>query len=157
MTIKELKEGILGINELNFALPNGRLIPSYFHITEMGLKTKKFIDCGNTLRSESLITFQIWHAQDYQHRLDAQKFRQIISAAEPLFDSENLEIEVEYQSDLSLSIFSLSLEEGVFKLIAKESTCLASDHCGIPPEKMKLNLNDLISSSTSCAPGGGCC
>lgn len=45
------------------------MAPAHFHITEMGLVTKNFIDCGNTIREEKLITFQVWYAGDLEHRL----------------------------------------------------------------------------------------
>ncbi len=157
MNIQELKNSLKELETLQFALPNGKLIPEYFHITEMGKKTKHFIDCGNVIRQESLINFQVWYAQDYDHRLSIFKLNKIISASEPLFDNENLEIEVEYQLDMSIGIFGLELKEGIFHLTPKETTCLANDHCGIPSEKMKVSLKDLSQSNNECKPGGKCC
>jgi Family of unknown function (DUF6428) len=145
------------LNTIQFVLPNDRLIPAYFHITEMGKKTKHFIDCGNTIRQESVISFQIWHAQDYDHRLSVGKFEKIIAASNPLFGHENLEVEVEYQNDLSIGLFGLELVDGTFRLTPKNTNCLASNHCGIPAEKMKVNLADLNKEKSSCAPNSGCC
>jgi hypothetical protein len=156
MKLSQLKKSLLGLETIHFSLPNGRLIPEHFHITEMGRKTKEFIDCGNTIRRESLITFQIWVANDYEHRLTKEKFQQIILAAEPLLGEEDLDIEVEYQTDLTLGVFELALENEVFILKPKETNCLAKGHCGIPEEKLKINLSDL-SSKSACTPGGGCC
>ena len=36
--------------EFTIQLPNGTFVPPHFHITEMGLLTKHFIDCGNVVR-----------------------------------------------------------------------------------------------------------
>ena len=157
MKIIDFKNSLIYLNKIQFALPNGKLIPEYFHITEMGKKTKNYIDCGNTIREEKYISFQIWYAQDYDHRLSNEKLLKIITASEPLFQNENLEIEVEYQLDMSIGIFGLDLKNNIFHLIPKETTCLANDHCGIPPEKMKISLKDLQSSNSCCTPNSSCC
>ena len=77
MTIQELKDTLTTQQntpgDLLFKLDNGLIIPPYFHITEMGIKTKHFVDCGGTLRSEQNITFQIWTADDFNHRLTPTK------------------------------------------------------------------------------------
>ena len=69
MTLLEFKEILTqhkdSPNPILFNLDNGGLVPPYFHITEMGLKTKHFVDCGGTLRSEQNITFQIWTEDDF--------------------------------------------------------------------------------------------
>lgn len=157
MTIQEFKKSIENLTKIQFVLPNGKLIPEYFHITEMGKKTKHFIDCGNTIREEKYISFQIWYAQDYDHRLTNEKLLKIISASEPLFEGENLEIEVEYQLDMSMGVFGLTCKNNVFHLTPKETTCLANDHCGIPSEKMKVSLKDLQEKTSCCTPNSGCC
>lgn len=157
MTIRELRNHLKQLDHLTFALPNGKLIPAHFHVTEMGLKTKHYIDCGNTIRQEKLVTFQIWYAQDYEHRLTTKKFEKIIDIAMPLFKDENIAIEVEYQTDLSIGIFDLDFNEGIFFLKSKETTCLASDHCGIPDEKMKISLSSLGKQESSCCSGSSCC
>lgn len=156
MKLSEFKTLSRHAGTLTFALPNGRLVPEYFHITEMGLLTKSYIDCGGTVREEKKISFQIWFAQDYEHRLTLEKLDKIISAAEPLLGAEDLEIVVEYQTDLSISNFGLSYKEGVFHLTPIESHCQAADHCGIPADKMKVSLKDL-GSANSCSPHSGCC
>lgn len=157
MTLKELKQALSQTKTVRVALPNGRLIPEYFHVTEMGKIQKHFIDCGNTIRTEEKISFQIWHAQDYDHRLSPEKFLSIIKASEKLIDNEDLPIVVEYQTDLSLSYFGLTFENEVFQLTPIEATCLANDHCGIPEEKMKISLKDLQNNSSCCTLESGCC
>jgi hypothetical protein len=157
MKINDLKKELKQLNKIQFVLPNGRLVPEYFHITEIGKKTKHFIDCGNTIRQENVISFQLWFAQDYDHRLNVNKFEKIIEASNPLFGGEDLDIEVEYQNDLTIGVFGLELKEGVFNLIAKQTNCLAKDHCGIPSEKLRINIADLGKEQNSCSPKTGCC
>ena len=63
MKLKEFKERLqTHINdgdELLFRLEDGSLIPPYFHITEMGIKIKHFVDCGGVVRTEECINFQM--------------------------------------------------------------------------------------------------
>jgi hypothetical protein len=42
-------------------------------------------------------------------------------------------------------------------LVATQTNCLAQDKCGIPAEKLKVNLTELTTKATTCTPGGGCC
>ena len=80
MKLSEFKNSLMNIESINIQLPNGTFVPSHFHITEMGLLTKNFIDCGNTIREEKLITFQLWFAGDLEHRLTSEKVFKIIAA-----------------------------------------------------------------------------
>lgn len=157
MTLKELKQILAKQETIIFVLPNGRLIPEYFHITEMGKLQKHFVDCGNSIRTAEKISFQIWHAQGYDHRLSPEKFLNIIKTSEKLIDNDDLPLEVEYQTDLSISKFGLKLENDIFHLTPIDATCLANDHCGIPTEKMKISLKDLQNKTSCCTSESGCC
>ena len=55
MNLTELKSLLQAHPEhtLNFALPDGRLIPAHFHVTEVGHIAKKFVDCGGTFRADA--------------------------------------------------------------------------------------------------------
>lgn len=156
MKLSELKLYLNKLSKLNFIQPNGNFIPSHFHITEAGLTTKNFIDCGGTIRTEKTISFQLWTANDLEHRLEPQKLLKIINLAEPLFENEDLEVEVEYQME-TIGRFGLDFDGINFILISKQTNCLAEDQCGIPQEKLNLNLSDLSKSKSSCTPGSGCC
>ena len=68
-------------------------------MTEVGKVTKHFIDCGGTERNEEVISFQLWSANDYDHRLHSKKLLDIIELSEKVLGIEDLEIEVEYQAD----------------------------------------------------------
>lgn len=156
MKISEFKNHLNALKEVSFLLPSGTPIPAHFHITEMGIVTKSFIDCGGSLREERTATFQLWEANDYDHRLSAHKLLGIIAKAEALFPIDSLEIQVEYQQG-TVSKFELSFEEGSFKLMNTFTDCLAKDKCGIQPSKPKRSLALLGNAENSCTPVSGCC
>jgi hypothetical protein len=159
MNISELKSILLKCPELKFRHFNGMEVPSHFHITEAGLTSKHFIDCGGKLRTEKLISFQIWVASDTEHRLLPDKLLKIISLAEPLFEGEDLEIEVEYQSD-TIGKYGLEADKTGFLLTPKLTNCLAMDSCIKPAEKIKINIAEIVSGGSAgngCSPSSGCC
>ena len=155
MYLTQFKEALKTANSLRFRLPNGQLIPQHFHITEVGESLKKFIDCGNTVREEKYIVFQLWYDQDTSHRLSPKKLLTIIEQSEKVLNLEDLEIRVEYQGT-TINIFKLaSTNDGSFKLDKTETACLAEDACGIKPQKKKIVLSYL--KNTECTPNSGCC
>jgi hypothetical protein len=157
MKLLELKEILGNLTEVNFELPNGQLVPSHFHVTEVGKIEKNFIDCGGTVRKESVVNFQLWNADDHDHRLSASKLISIIELSEKVIGIENGEIEVEYQSD-TIGKYGLEFNGWNLVLTSKQTDCLAKDKCGIPEEKTKLDLAELNEEKESCCtPGGGCC
>ncbi len=156
MKLSEIKSALSKVNEVTFTLPNGDQVPPHFHVTEVGNIQKHFIDCGGTIRKESVINFQLFTATDYDHRLSVQKLRSIIQLSEEKLGLENHEIEVEYQGD-TIGKYGLEFKNGVFILISTQTDCLAKDKCGIPQEKPRLRLSTLQAQESSCAPGSGCC
>ncbi|MGY0392494.1 DUF6428 family protein [Bizionia sp. KMM 8389] len=155
MKLSEIKKHLNELQTIGFQLPNGELVPSHFHVTEVGKISKHFIDCGGTVRDESVVNFQLWEADDYDHRLHPEKLLSIIELSEKVLNIEDLEIEVEYQ-DTTIGKYNLDFDGKNFLLTNKLTDCLAKDKCGIPAEKTKLKFSDL-SSSNSCEPGSGCC
>ncbi|CAN5276707.1 hypothetical protein BH09BAC5_BH09BAC5_25710 [soil metagenome] len=85
--------------QLNFKLENGNLVPAHFHITEVGQVMKHFIDCGGTVRDEKVVSFQLWEANDFDHRLAPQKLKDIIALSEKILKINDAEIEVAYKSE----------------------------------------------------------
>lgn len=157
MKLSEIKNQLSTATAVNFILPNGNAVPQHFHITEVGEITKKFIDCGGTIRYEKLVNFQLWEANDFDHRLAPQKLLNIIALSEKVLGIEDAEVEVEYQSD-TIGKYELGFNGKDFLLLAKQTNCLAQDKCGIPTEKLKVSLSDLQKSDKSCCtPGGKCC
>jgi hypothetical protein len=155
MKLSEIKSLLAKAESVDFELENGAKVPEHFHVTEVGVITKNFIDCGGTIRNEKVANFQLWDANDFDHRLKPQKLLNIISLSEKALGMEDLEVEVEYQSD-TIGKYDLSHDGKNFILVAKTTNCLASDKCGIPPQKLKISLTQL-STSNACAPGSGCC
>lgn len=156
MRISELKQQLAQLDAINFKLPDGNYLPAHFHVTEVGLITKHFIDCGGTERTETVANFQLWQAGDYDHRLAPQKFLRILDLSKNILGTEDLDIEVEYQQN-TIGKFGLAFDGKDFLLTAKHTACLASDACGIPAEKQKLSLRELTTASACCTPGSGCC
>lgn len=154
MNLNEFKVALATKSKLLFQLPNGEIVPSHFHVTEVGKIQKTFIDCGGTKRVEERINFQLWTADDVDHSLHPDKLMKIVELAEKQLDLSNVEIEVEYQSN---TIGKYGLEDGgeFFQLVATLTDCLAKDKCGVPEEKTRVSLSSL--NANSCAPGSGCC
>lgn len=157
MKLSQFKQQLNGIQELNFELPDGTLVPQHFHITEVGQIDKHFIDCGGTIRKEKAVNFQLWEAGDFDHRLAPQKLNAIIALSEKVLGLEDGEIEIEYQST-TIGKYGLEFNGKNFLLTTKQSACLASDKCGSTEKKQELSLSDLQTTKTvCCTPGGGCC
>jgi len=156
MKLAEFKEILKGKLTIGFQLPNAELVPSHFHVTEVGQVTKKFIDCGGTIRDEKVVNFQLWEANDYDHRLHPEKLVNIIELSERLLGLENSEIEVEYQGN-TIGKYGLDYQGEHFLLTSTTTDCLAKDKCGIPVEKQKIQLSSVGKSESCCTPGGGCC
>ena len=157
MKLSTLKTQLSVLDSLNFILPNGKYVPKHFHVTEVGMVNKNFIDCGGKVRNEKVVNFQLWEAGDVDHLLAPEKLLDIISLSERVLNVEDLEIEVEYQED-TIGKFDLDFNGKNFVLLSKQTNCLAQDKCGIPTEKLKINLVDLSNNSQgSCTPGGKCC
>ena len=156
MKLSEFKETIKTVNDLNFQLPNGEFVPRHYHVTEVGFITKNFIDCGGTIREEKVVNFQLWFDDDVDHQLKSQKLLDIIALSERKLGIGDFEIEVEYQSD-TIGKYGLAFNGNSFELTSKMTNCLALDKCGIPQEKPKINLSNLVVSSKGYTPNGGCC
>jgi hypothetical protein len=156
MKLSQAKNILKSVEEVNFLLPNGTSVPEHFHVTEVGLITKNFIDCGGTVRKETVVNFQLWEANDFEHRLKPQKLLNIIELSEKVLGIENFEIEVEYQSG-TIGKYELDFNGKDFVLLNKQTNCLAQDNCGIPSEKQKLKMTDSNIEQSCCTPGGSCC
>lgn len=156
MKLSAVKTILESAQNVAFELQNGQRVPEHFHVTEVGIITKNFIDCGGTVRNEKVANFQLWNANDLEHRLKPQKLLNIIALSEKVLGMEDLEIEVEYQAE-TIGKYDLDFNGERFVLVSKQTNCLASDACGIPSEKIKVNLVDLAPQAACCTPGGSCC
>ena len=156
MRLSEFKTIISNSESINFQLENGLTIPEHFHITEVGINSKKFIDCGGTVREENTISFQLWHANDFEHKLNPSIVLDIINLAEKNLFLADFEIEIEYQES-TIGKYDLKHNGNSFILKTKTTACLDEDNCGIPKEKLKVPLSEIQDISSSCSPGSGCC
>ena len=155
MKLSEIKSILATAEAVNFLLEDGSAVPEHFHVTEVGIITKDFIDCGGKVRHEKVANFQLWDADDYDHRLKAGKLLNIISLSEKVLGMEDLEIEVEYQSG-TIGKYDLGFDGTNFLLHAKQTACLAREACGFE-ENPKNGMVNLAGVANSCTPGGGCC
>jgi hypothetical protein len=132
-----------------FHLPDHRTIPVHFHVTEVGLVRKDFIDCGGTRRSSSACVLQAWVANDEDHVLTAGKLASILKLAAKIlpFDDQSVEIEFETTFISQFPIVSGEVVDQtvVFQLETKHTDCLAKEKCGIESE------------SSCCSTESGCC
>jgi hypothetical protein len=135
-----------------FLQTSGMSIAAHYHITEIGLVLKNYVDCGGVVRQERKATMQIWLANDTDHRLSTQKLLDIIEKSEQLFGLKDEDLEVEFQGQ-TIETYGLVAQDFGFQFIAKQTTCLAPDHCGIPNEQ----LPDDLKKNSCCTPNSGCC
>ncbi len=157
MKLSEIKVILPNLSNVQFQLEEGSFVPEHFHVTEVGQITKKFIDCGGVIRNEKVVNFQLWNADDYEHRLKPGKLLHIIELSENKLGMEDAEIEVEYQAT-TIGKYDLAFNGQHFILKNKQTTCLAQDACGLTPEKQQINLAELpVSQPNTCTPGGTCC
>ena len=135
MKLSEIKNKLKQMTTIGFQLPTGEFVPNHFHVTEVGMVSKYFIDCGGTVRNEKVANFQLWNANDTEHRLKPKKLLNIIQLSESKLGVEDSEIEVEYQSE-TIGKYDLEFNGENFILKNKTTACLAQDACGISENKI---------------------
>ena len=155
MKLSQIKTILKTVETVNFQLPNKTFVPQHFHVTEVGLIIKNFIDCGGTVRNETVVNFQLWDAIDFEHRLKPKRLLDIIELSEKVLGIEDFEIEVEYQ-DTTIGKYDLEFNGENFELINKQTNCLAKDKCEISAEKQKVKLT-IDNSEPCCSSDGNCC
>ena len=147
MKLSEFKSTLNEVTQIKLMLPNGTLVPAHFHVTELALISKNFIDCGGVARVERKITFQLWVANDIDHRLTSFKWLGIIKKGELDYGLTDEPVEIEFQGQ-TIERYGISFSEGVFNLTPLFTECLAPDQCGIPSAELP---------KPSCTPNSGCC
>lgn len=149
MKLSQVKTLLPTLENVAFKLESGTFVPEHFHVTEVGIVTKHFIDCGGKIRNEKTVNFQLWNADDFDHRLKPSKLLHIIELSEKQLGIEDAEVEVEYQSD-TIGKYALAFDGTNFILQSKTTNCLAQDKCGIPQEKQKIKLSELTNTQSAC-------
>jgi hypothetical protein len=163
MKLSTFKERLETLENVAFRLPNGGLVPAHYHITEVGVVTKNFIDCGGVVRAEQVANFQLWHTYDVAHRLKPRKLLNIIALSERKLGIEDLDIEVEYQGE-TIGKYGLDFDGQHFVLTPKFTDCLAKDNCGVPEavtntvaavRQKAFQIQEVAAGC--CTPNSGCC
>lgn len=143
--------------QVRFQLEDGSLVPEHFHVTEIGKVTKDFIDCGGTVRREERINFQLWYANDGDHRLLPEKLLKIIDKSERTLGLQDGEVEIEYQSD-TIGLYAVEFSDGAFVLKSKNTTCLAKEDCGVTDNTTSRRISEIrVLQTACCGPGAGSC
>ncbi len=160
MRLTELKKR-LGENpgaDIRFHLPNGDFVPAHAHVTEVARIDKQFVDCGGTLRSDSLCRLQTWFADDVDHRLTADKFLKILDKAKSFLVSDDLEVDVEHEvgfiSQFPLESVEVLPDEIILHLTERHTACLAMEKC-LPPAKPASDFSPLKFNFHK--PSSDCC
>ncbi len=148
MKLSEVKRILPTLDNVAFQLENGTFVPEHFHVTEVGQVNKNFIDCGGVVRNEKVVSFQLWNADDFEHRLKPAKLFNIIRLSEERLGIEDAGVEVEYQSD-TIGRYDLDFNGDHFVLRNKQTACLAKEACGIP-------VKEEVGAASCCTPGGCC-
>jgi hypothetical protein len=102
------------------------------------------VDCGGTFRTETTCRLQAWVADDTEHRLTAGKLLTILEKGKTLLETDDLDVEVEYEAPF-IAQFPLSTVEPKddslwVQLGTKHTACLAEDKC-LPPALNKSALS----------------
>lgn len=162
MKIAELKKELSQHPQANvrFILPNGESVAAHAHVTEVARIDKRFIDCGGTLRNDSVCRLQTWLSDDVDHRLTAGKLAKILEKAAPVLQSDELEVDVEHETgfitQFPLDSVEGSPEETILRLTERHTVCLALDKCKPPPASLS-DLNPQKFNFRETQPSSGCC
>ena len=145
---------------IRFQLPSGEFAPAHSHVTEVARIDKRFIDCGGTLRIETLCRLQTWSANDTEHRLTAGKLAKIFDKAESLLLTDDLDVDIEHEvgviTQFPLGAVEVVNNEIIFHLTERHTACLAMDKC-LPPaapsefSPLKFNFKEAPPAAKCCA------
>ena len=136
-------------------------MPAHPHVTEVARIDKRFIDCGGTLRNDSLCRLQTWFSDDIDHRLTAGKLAKILDIAGSVLMSDDLEVDVEHEVGIITQFPRASVEaltdEIILHLSERHTACLALDKCKPSPAKssafspLQFNFRENPSPAKCCA------
>jgi hypothetical protein len=162
MKLSELKSALAQYSSarVRFQLPNGDFVPAHAHVTEVARIDKRFIDCGGTLRTDTLCRLQTWFANDIEHRLTADKLLKILAKAESVLLTDDLEVDVEHEvgfiTQFPLASGAVTNQEFIFHLTERHTACLAMDKC-LPPTPAPSEFSPLKFDFTKPPSSGKCC
>jgi len=131
---------------IRFVLPTGTKIPPHAHVTEVARIDKRYIDCGGTFRTDSYCRLQVWFQDDTDHRLTAGKLLTILGKSESFLQTEDIEVDVEYEapfiSQFPVTGIQIDGRDLILTLGVKNTACLAEDKC-LPPRSILKPLASL--------------
>ena len=161
MKLSEFKTLLQNNRDKGFrlVLPDQNAVPISFHITEVALVQKTFIDCGGTMREVKTCQLQAWLGPDDDHRIAAGKMADVLGRAAHFLPPDDLELEIEYETSV-ISQYSVKNAEvlGEFvtlQLATKHTACLAPELCIAPTPKLgAVALEMLASNGCGCGPSG---
>jgi len=162
MKVTELKDKLKSHPTANvrFVLPNGDSTPAHAHVTEVARIDKRFIDCGGTLRNDSLCRLQTWFSDDVDHRLTAGKLSKILEKAGTVLMSDELDVDVEHEvgfiTQFPLESAELAADEIRLRLGERHTACLAMDKCK-PTPAAPSDFNPLRFNFREEQPPSKCC
>jgi hypothetical protein len=146
---------------IRFRLPNGDFIPAHAHVTEVARIDKRFVDCGGTLRNDSLCRLQTWFSDDVDHRLTAGKLLKILEKAKSFLASDDLELDVEHEigfiSQFPLESVEITPSEIVLRLAERHTACLALDKCKPAPATQTDKFDLLTADFRKGQSPSSCC
>lgn len=151
MKLHELKSLLEANREKQFLLqlPNEQVVPQSFHITEVGLVSKTFIDCGGKVHTVQTCQLQAWIGPDTDHRIEAGKMADILKLSAAIVPNDLLDLEIEYEDEVlsqyPVSGAIVSGETVTLQLTTKHTDCLAKELCGVPSAE-----------GCGCGPSGCC-
>jgi hypothetical protein len=154
MKLHELKT-LLAENKskaFHLSLPDLSTVPVSFHITEVGLVHKTFIDCGGKVHRVRTCQLQVWVGEDLDHRLETAKIERILELSASIVPDESLEVEFEYEhaliSQYPVQAVRVADDSVTLFLRTKHTDCLAKEIC-LTPESG--------SASGCCGSATKCC
>ena len=148
MNLQFLKNAFRDDAPVAFQFPDGKLVPQHFHVTEIAQVDKYFVDCGGKKRKSQYITIQLWHGDDFDHRVTSNTFNKIINSLDG--DSvDSLEVFIEVQEQ-TISLYAIEeiifynagkekTQSIVFNLCKTKTNCLAPQKCGLVENRCKSN------------------
>lgn len=112
---------------------DGEAIEPHFHVTEVGRVQKDFVDCGGTVRRLVTCLLQTWVGDDVDHRVTAGKLLKAFEHAAPVLGTEDLPVELEYETCNVVQLVVSSVKQEPNRLIlqlgSKHTDCLAKELC----------------------------
>jgi len=163
MTLFQFKTLLQENRERGFrlVLPDNHAVPISFHITEVALVHKTFIDCGGTMRETRTCQLQAWVGPDEDHRIAAGKMADVLERAAKFLPADDLELEIEYESSVisqyPIAASTVCDEFVTLQLSTKHTACLAPELCIAPaPKSGSIPLTIAPSNGCGCGPSGCC-